>query len=160
MFTQKEIKMFIKTLCSERGSFKVFVKLNNKLGLKIAQTERVRDHNYDKQELASLVDLGPKVYGKFEITVNHQNEDITLYGYYTEVVEVFECDDDFYKKFEREDLSSLRDDLKMRTGFHNYDVRWCNVGLKDGKLVCIDFDDDYVYKESNSEEIFCLLENV
>jgi hypothetical protein len=160
MFTQKEIKMFIKSFRSDSGSFKVFVKLNNRLGIKIAQTESVRDHNYDKQELASLVDLGPKVYGKFEITVNHKNEDITLYGYYTEVVEVFECDDDFYKRFEREDLINLRDDLEMRTGFHNYDVRWCNVGIKNGKLVCIDFDHDNVYNESNSQEIFWLLQNV
>lgn len=156
MFTQKEIKMFIKSFRSDSGSFKVFVKLNNKLGLKIAQTERVRDHNYDKQELASLVDLGPKVYGKFEITVNYK----TLYGYYTEVVEIFYNESDFLEKFNDKDLNVLTNDLETRTGFFNNDVRWCNVGLKDGKLVCIDFDSADVYEESDSQRIFRILEKI
>jgi hypothetical protein len=149
MFTQKELLKMTQVFPWAAGSFKVFVKLNSKLGIKLTNSEIVRDQNYSRQESASKVGLGPDVYGTFEIVVN----EITLYGYYTEVVEVFKDRDEYTKKFFISDMDDLKRSLFHQTGFDCYDIRVYNVGVKNERLVCIDFDSEDTVGRSCSYQV-------
>lgn len=142
MFTQKELLKMISKIPYDNGGFKVFIRLNNKLGIKICGHKRLRDNNYSHQESASLFGLGPEVYGKFDIEICNK----TLYGYYTEVVEIFKDLENYSKEYSHNDLNKLGKDLLSTTGFRFDDSDYNNVGIKNGVLVCIDFDstDDMV----------------
>jgi hypothetical protein len=149
MFTQKELLKMTKVLPWNAGSFKVFVKLNSKLGIKLTNSEIVRDQNYARQESASKVGLGPDVYGTFEIVVNEK----TLYGYYTEVVEIYGNKDENIEMFSRSNLDDLKRNLLYETGFDCFDIRPYNAGVKNGRLVCIDFDSEDVLGRSCSDDV-------
>ncbi|HQZ50807.1 MAG TPA: hypothetical protein PLF17_09795, partial [Chitinophagaceae bacterium] len=96
------------------------------------------------QENAAKFGLGPDVYGMID-NVNYEGE--TYYGYFTEIVWVLEDFDnipqDFWKLMHhtfKEDRADLIGDLQSKTGFIFTDSHYANIGVKDGKLVCIDFD--------------------
>lgn len=116
----------------KNGSFKCFLALSDKVGVKIMPSKLNRDENYMYQKRASKFNLGPKCWSRFYITINN----VKWYGYFTEVVDAFYDFDGSDAK-----VDDLIKNLLDKTGF---DFEWdscCrNIGIKDGVLVCIDFD--------------------
>ena len=143
MFTQTELLKMITVGDKNYGSFKIFVKVTNKLGLKIAGVESLRDQNYERQELASRVGLGPDVYGKFDFMYNGQ----LVFGYYTEVVETYNRNNKDF--FNSERMDQLRADLIDKIGFKCFDIKQNNVGIKNGVMVLIDFDCEDAWRCKN-----------
>lgn len=131
-FTPEFVADHVKKSPKNAGSWNVFVKMNDKIGLKLTPQESTRDGNYTRQTKAAEIGLGPDTYGKINITVN----DILLYGYFTEIVEMFSSANDV-DTVERRDLY---DRLIRETGFYFEDCHYDNLGMKNGKMVCIDFD--------------------
>lgn len=121
---------------SKHGSFNLFVRLNNKIGIKFNTSKKIRDANYARQEEASKIGLGPDVYGYFDVTM----EDTILYGYLTEIVtvlgpEMTEEEEELFWELRNEESDKLSEIFPWFRDNHEY-----NVGIKNGKLVCIDFD--------------------
>lgn len=123
-----------------------FIKLDKKWGAKCYQKEHVRDAAYKAQKKAAEYDLGPDVGETFCFG--------QYYCYITEIVELIwdsaihniaemgyddYCNfiDDIQDKWadKRDELTSALYDI----GIQFEDNHLKNVGLKNGKLVCIDF---------------------
>lgn len=138
-FSEAELIKKIQESPKKTGSWNIFVKLNNKLGLKLTPSKKNRDANYARQTAAAKHGLGPDTYGTTEVTINFD----TYYGYFTEVVEVCGVD---------EEISSdkLCHDLSIKIGFDFVDNFPRNMGWKNNELVCIDFD-DICNQDSNLE---------
>jgi hypothetical protein len=137
-----------KTSPKTRGSFNMFFKLNDEIGVKATINKSVRDSNYDRQKDASAYDLAPKTYGKIEF----EYLNVTWYGYLTEVVQTIddileesgksvECIDTYFEDEFGEDSEELSKELRDSIGFSFLDNHCHNVGFKNGSMVCIDFDD-------------------
>lgn len=156
MLTQKEIKSFIKNRKTvSHGNVKVFIPISNNIAIKICENIENRDNNYFYQELAADHDIGPDVYGTFEIKVNQR----TLYGYYTEIVKTFDTYSEFSQKFSENDIESLENKLESLINYYSADIFYANVGEKDGQLVCIDFDTKECYGY-HSDKIISLIQNL
>jgi hypothetical protein len=143
-FDVKAVENIISSSPRKNGCFNLFFKLNDKIGIKLCYNKCQRDSNYKNQENASKFGLGPDVYGMID-NVNYEEE--TYYGYFTEIVWVLEdynnIPDDFWDLMHhtfQEDRVNLKSDLMHYTGFNFSDNHHANIGVKDGKLVCIDFD--------------------
>lgn len=136
-FTVEVIESAAKTSPKTNGSFNLFFKINDKIGVKATLIEDIRNNNMRRQELAADYGLGPEVYGK----VNFQYEGKVWYGYLTEVVNTFENASDLSEKFDDADIDSLCFELEELVGFVFSDNHEYNMGYtNDGNLVCIDFD--------------------
>ena len=124
---------------SKNGATNLFFPLNDKIGVKASLSERVRDENHDTQEKASYYGLGPLVYGKVEF--NYLGE--KFYGYLTEIVETFNTIDEtmVFEEFYEKKID-LKVQLQMEIGFYFTDAHYGNIGIKNGELVCIDFDSE------------------
>lgn len=132
---------------SPRGGDAVFVRLNDKVGIKLYYDKSTRDRAYKYQTKAAKYDLGPETYGKvdgfsFIKTTENLWSDIKIeeefrFGYLTEIVETIEnrTQWNFYAK----KIDDLRTNLMDCIGFSFTDNHDFNCGLKDGMLVCIDF---------------------
>ena len=142
-FSVEFIESFVKSSPKEYGCSNIFFKLNNEIGVKATLKDYIRDENYEMQSLASDHNLGPLVYGK----IDFEYQDLTWYGYFTEVVET--PTKDYLSKLsesERDDLvdkmNRLRVDLQDTIDFDFSDNHCGNIGYKKGKMVCIDFDSE------------------
>lgn len=156
MLTQKEITNLLKNAKTiNSGNVKVFVRINSSIAIKLCENKENRDNNYFYQELASMVGLGPDVYGKFEIKIFNK----TLYGYYTEIVKTFSSHSDFAKKYQNHNIDELGDKLKNEINYSSNDIFYGNVGEKDGRLVCIDFDTIECYNH-NAKMIINLIKDL
>jgi hypothetical protein len=126
----------------KNGRYNLFFKLNDAIGLKLSTSKEVRDANFERQLMASCIDCGPEVYGTIDDVVF---DGVTYYGYFTELVETFETDDcgnvdrEVARAY-KEELNKLLNRLYDEIGFNFSDAHYGNLGLKNGKLVCIDFD--------------------
>lgn len=134
-FDAEAIERIVEGSPKKNGSFNLFIPLNEEVAVKASITESIKN-NYERQKEASEYGLGPDTYGLVEFNYL----DRKWYGYLTEIVETF----DDYLEFEESgyyfSLSELVNELKEKTGFHFRDNHFGNVGVKNGKLVCIDFD--------------------
>ncbi len=153
---------------SPRGAYSIFVKLSDKVGLKLFMDEKDRDDAYDRQFHAAASELGPEVYGKVDgVPVRYEINDFEdfyysrhwdgtdeddfegfelLYewGYLTELVEVCSySDDDYSYKLFCDGFRQLKKDIADVIGFDFWDIKADNCGVKNGKLVCIDFGNTY-----------------
>lgn len=123
----------------DSGATNIFIKVSDGIGLKFCASEKVRNNNYFRQSQAAQFELGPEVYGK----INFWFGDTQYFGYLTEIVEVYANtnDEDKFKSiatsFEREKVVVA---LKESINFTFTDSHIWNFGIKNGKLVCIDFD--------------------
>jgi hypothetical protein len=105
----------------------VFIKLNDKVGIKRTSCSTMFEWALVNQAKLDKVGLAPKLYGGFQ------------YGqYYYIVTEVLEVPT--VTKF-LEERRNQRIDFKAfkKAGFDMYDIGWHNMGWKDGQLVPIDF---------------------
>ena len=143
-FDVKAVENIISSSPRKNGAFNLFFKLNDKIGIKLSNNKHQRDSNYKNQENAAKFGLGPDVYGMID-NVNYEGE--TYWGYFTEIVWILEDSNDIPREFWnlihptfREDCTNLKSDLMHHTNFNFSDNHYANMGVKDGKLVCIDFD--------------------
>lgn len=136
-----------KVLDSPGGIASNFVSIDDKLGIKTFFDEESRDFACDKQDEASQYELAPEVYDSIYLP------QIDRYGYVTEKVDVMP---DIIQrewngeKFEIEGCDHailFTHSEAMKTlirGLVELDIFFCdnhaqNIGLKNGRLVCIDF---------------------
>jgi hypothetical protein len=85
--------------------------------------------------LAAECELGPEVFG----TVDNLNFSGYNCGYLSEIVELVDRYSDEGVDFYNENISGLRDSLYQEIGFQFCDDWIFNVGIKNGRLICIDF---------------------
>lgn len=136
-FSVEVIESIAKTSPKLNGSFNLFFRINDTIGVKASLSESVRDNNFRRQELASDYGLGPEVYGKVEFNYCGKK----WYGYLTEVVNTFDDSSDLSDKFDDADIDALCFELQELVGFNFIDNHEYNMGYtEDGRLVCIDFD--------------------
>jgi hypothetical protein len=141
----------------KNGSFNLFFKLSDKIGLKLCPSRRRRDENYSWQNEAFRAGLGPETYG---IIDNVTYEGARWYGYFTEIAEVIEGyvkkssdeKNDIRKKY-NSGVKKLKEELK-RIDFPGSDFHPGNIGWIDGRMVCIDFDTDLQNDNLDMEENF------
>lgn len=146
---------------SPRGAFSIFVKLNDKVGLKLFHYEEDRNDAYSRQKFASLYNLGPCVHGKVDNTgviqeYNEYDSDLWYehcineeefndhyggyyavpweYGYLTEIVET-----NYPPQFYEDNKKNLFYNLLEKIDWEFEDCKYNNCGVKNGRLVCIDF---------------------
>ena len=143
-FDAEHIQKVASSSPKKSGSFNLFFKLNNKVGVKATISAEERDSNYDRQSKAAEYGLGPDVYGKVEFELDNRK----FYGYLTEIVPV--CDFEYgtkkqraFIKFHNANIDELCYELMERTGYKFSDSHSYNTGIKNKKLICIDFDDVY-----------------
>lgn len=148
----KAVESIISSSPRKNGSFNLFFKLNDKIGIKLSNNKAQRNNNYYRQENAAKFGLGPDVYGMID-NVNYEGEN--YWGYFTEIVDVLKDFNNIKREFWRlikndfeGDINSLVSDLMYHTGFDFRDCHYANIGFKDGRFVCIDFD-----KTSSCEHI-------
>lgn len=123
----------LKNLDQDSGAECVFVRLSDKLGLKLYSTRRQRDYAYRTQKLAAKYGIGPdvKCLAKSEGLVHPHSGTLCKWGYITELVEIRQLS---YQEFDQ--LVALMEEIGLST----IDLATCaNVGIKNGKPVCIDF---------------------
>lgn len=141
----------------KNGSFNLFFKLSDKIGLKLCRSKNRRDENYSWQNEAFRARLGPETYGTID---NVTYEGARWHGYFTEIVEVIEnfCEkspeekNDIRKKY-ADGVKKLKIQLKS-IDFPGCDFHPGNIGWIDGRMVCIDFDVDLCNDNLNLDENF------
>lgn len=143
-FDVKAVESIISSSPRKNGTFNLFFKLNDKIGIKLSNNKAQRNNNYYRQENAAKFGLGPDVYGMID-NVNYEGEN--YWGYFTEIVDTLEdfnnIPDIFWNLMHhtfKEDRADLIADLQSKTGFIFNDSHYANIGFKNGKFVCIDFD--------------------
>ena len=139
----EEVKKIIssKESSDDSGTACNFFKINDKLGLKLYTSISSRDKHWNNQVRASKVNLGPETYGTID-NVTFGGSVHEFFGYFKEIVEVrdyshSEQDKNFQKVYDDEILD-LRNALNQ-IGFEFCDFHSGNCGIKNGKLICVDF---------------------
>ncbi len=148
---------------SPNGCRATFVKLNDSVGIKLYEDEEQRDYCLERQSLAEEYDLGPDTFGIMNIPERAKVD--CRFGYLTECVPVVwdilprddagelywlipsnvevEGWDGTYQSFETcKAVNELYQKL-AEIGIHLCDVHDENVGIKNGRFVCIDFGELY-----------------
>ena len=151
-FDTEAIESIIEGSPKKNGSYNLFFPINETIAVKASISESIKN-NYERQKNASEYGLGPDTYGLVEFNYL----DKKWYGYLTEIVETFDDSYEFEKSGYYSSLFELIDELKNKTGFHFRDNHFGNVGIKNGKLVCIDFDN---IGSSFPEPICSIVQNV
>jgi hypothetical protein len=117
----------------KHGISSYYYPLNDQWGIKWFKNKRERDSSKYYQHIASLSGLAPK-------TGNNVYSD-GYWGYYTENVDMIH---DIYKSRHlipnriHKQISNIMDDLVSSCDFEP-DANWKNFGIKDGKVVYVDF---------------------
>lgn len=148
-FSAEAIVDIVKKSPSKAGSWNIFVKMNDYIGLKLCSKSYQRDGNYFRQKEASKIGLGPDTHGKVDVSI----DGIMFYGYFTEIVSIDLSN--FSKREIENEANSLRKKLKKIFDFED-NHRW-NLGIKNGKFVCIDFDDlddDACYDSNDCDDTY------
>jgi hypothetical protein len=140
-FSVEQVEDLLYKTPKDSGRYNIFFKLNDKIGLKLSVSKYRRDHNYEMQSKAALKGLGPETYG----CINVVYHGIKMFGYFTEIVTVRTGNrDSFYIEYDSiTKLGTPKTDLRkelLEIGFDFTDDHDGNIGIKNGKLVCIDFD--------------------
>lgn len=119
------------------GFYNLFFPLNETVAVKASLIPI--DGNYERQKAAAEHGLGPETYGLVEFNYLGKK----WYGYFTEIVKVFNNIEEWYNSefSSRIERNRLRTELKEMIGFNFTDYHYGNLGVKNGKLICIDFDD-------------------
>jgi len=134
-FTETELVDMILKTPKKHGVWNLFILLNETIGLKLCQSAELRDGNYTRQTFAAEHGYGPDTYGKTDVVIGG----VKYYGYFTEVVEIpQEYEHPIYAEQIRELNKWACDNL-----FDGYwgDSKPANCGIKNGRLVIVDFDD-------------------
>lgn len=121
----------------EAGWYAKFQRINDQWGLKFYRSENMRDMTYKFQKMAHDIGCAPALGEKFDITMPEKDsygDEVTVYGYVTECIDVLACDSDDYI---HGDAEELLDDL--REIMDVYDMHDKNIGYLKGRLVAIDF---------------------
>jgi len=128
------------------GLSAMFFPLTETVGAKMFSNEYTRDLAYKRQVKAEAVGLAPATGDCFEIPQYiadrfHEEIQWCRYGHYTEMVT---CKPDVITWMDThggvvECLYDIASALKDLTGFSFVDNHTGNVGIKNDKLVCIDF---------------------
>ena len=134
------------------GCDAMFLRINKNWGFKLFSTEKDRDKNYDRQNLAHEHGAAPAVGEKMFVTLPDNN---SYYGFITEcIVETYYdrhiSEFDMYKDkeyanseleeqmFRDDEYNNLMEILDDTTG--SFDMHCQNVGyMPDGRMVAIDF---------------------
>lgn len=167
MFTQEYLKKKIKEKSkgSPGGTECVFIKINDRWAIKLYDSRSLRDSCYYWQKLAAENGLGPEVGGKFDLEdceIKYSSFDdpeenyIPEYGYITEIVEVIADQGDYDNwgdwrsvVYSAEDTEEYQDEIENlcdkleEIGFDTSDLFGGNVGYKNGRMICIDFGNQY-----------------
>lgn len=138
-----------KLLHSDSGCSCVFIKINDKIGLKVYGSLRARNYAYKWQAKAHKAKVGPAVGEKISIfdtkhpitkAINRYTrrswctEAAPYYCYITQVVKIPGSG------ISHKQLMSIKKKLR-KIKFATRDVEtWHNTGLLDGRPVCYDFD--------------------
>jgi hypothetical protein len=147
MLTSEILKLFNKRITKsyESGCESVFVKLNNKVGLKLYSTQKERDFAYNLQNKVEKYSLAPTAYDKvslddYEIKWDEDSncqliprKKKKIYGYTTAVASKPNLSNRFYSK-----LENLIEQAKNH-GLETCDIHEANVGYFNRRLVIIDF---------------------
>lgn len=150
----------IQNICEESpkigGSECRFVKINDKVGLKLYFYEYERDECYARQSELFKRDLAPEVYDTinlekgipyfsdddYEDDYENEEPDIYRFGYFTEIVSTLGDKNfqDLQKDYAKYEIlfDELRHCLKNLKCGQVTDLRDENIGLKNGRLVVID----------------------
>lgn len=130
---------------SDAGRFNMFFKVNDQIGLKLSISKKIRDGNYSRQLECAELGLGPDTFGIIDNVIIDGKE---YYGYFTEIVQTYkeyeesisteENYEDLYEELIINRTSSIKE---IRKVFSFYDCHAGNLGMKNGKVICIDFDD-------------------
>ena len=139
----EEVNQIISSSPRKNGCYNLFFKINDKIGIKLTTTRSHRDRLYERQTECAKLGLGPETYGTID-RVKYDREE--YWGYFTEIVEVFDenVNDISYEEYDewfsllRNDVRALKADLSSVFCFS--DLHLGNIGFKNGKMVCIDFD--------------------
>ncbi len=159
MITKEKVIQFIKKNNNvvSRSPYGVqcrFIKLNDKWGVKVFHRKDTRDYAYDNQKAAAKYKLGPQIGQKFDLPIT-LSEDYDGYCYITEVAKILIKYRYDYDRWEDHKYTKLWDEItekyknrintlcmklqkKINWDFET-DSHIGNVGLLNGKLVCIDF---------------------
>jgi hypothetical protein len=154
-----------------------FVPLDDKWAIKLYKSRQKRDETYDNQKMCFDVGYAPELGERIDLPNGPMR-----YGYITEIVETIfntadydldadcsEDEDDEYSEvldWEGENYSELnriKRFLYQKTGWEFRDDHAFNWGMKDGKLIPIDFGvDDFntnVSFDAIEAEMLALVEN-
>jgi hypothetical protein len=122
------------------GRFARFLRIDDKYGFKLYNSELERDFSYDMQSRAALYGLGPNVLdkiqlgGRFGFITEAVTE--TLRDRNSNLVSPWNCETCGPPEYNK-----LIEDLRSN-GMNSSDLCGFNVGyMPDGRLVCIDFGD-------------------
>lgn len=148
-FDTETIERIVEGSPKRNGATNLFFPLNDEIGVKASLDEWVRDSNYETQKRASEFDLGPLTYG----TVDFVYLGKQWHGYLTEIVETISLDDVYTIDNYNGERSSLVKELKDTIGFVFRDDHHGNIGIKNGKFVCIDFDSIETLQNINPERL-------
>lgn len=148
-FDTDTIERIVEGSPKKNGATNLFFPLNDEIGVKASLDEWVRDSNYETQKKASEFDLGPLTYGTVEFTYL----DKKWYGYLTEIVETIGPGEVYTINNYSGKVRILVEALCENIDFDFSDDHSGNIGIKDGKLVCIDFDSVEVLNEIDPERL-------
>lgn len=104
------------------------------IGHKVFRSERERDYSYKQQKIASFMGMGPKCHSRFMIPCTH-TPGLVWYGFISEVAP--ELMNHPSRSLLADEVNKFTD--KFRDVFSFNDCHWGNLGVLNGKVVCIDF---------------------
>lgn len=141
--TVEQVNNLVSSSPRKNGRYNLFFKINDSIGLKLTKSREIRDGNYERQTKASQYGLGPDTHGTIDNVV-FQNK--VYFGYFTEIVEVFSDTHTPEQILNKEDMVNYEElylALRKNLEFNFSDSHMGNIGRKNGKLVCIDFDNEW-----------------
>jgi hypothetical protein len=130
-----------------------FVKLNDAVGVKLYRTRAERDYAWQGQRVAAHYKVGPRA--GVGIKLPDARPRSYRWGYVTQVAER----PDGYSWRSTKKECALQRKLE-RLGIGGGDLHGGNVGLIDGKLVCIDFGKESKGLSQDSEKLSKLFKKI
>ena len=148
MIRQKTLYSIIKRRLEKRkdlnlkGGFCVFIKLNDRWGVKLYNTKEKRDECFVLQLRASRKKVAPKVGFKVResFIFSRYNRESEYWGFLTEVADL-PFNTLYNKKAQK--VSRILQSRMFKRGFDTDDLHAYNIGKIGERYVCIDFDNAY-----------------
>lgn len=113
----------------------MFVNLKDGYGIKAFHKEATRDHSYKLQKIASFHGLGPKCNTVFDMP----NQKTYKWAFLTQVADKFNPGPEWHHVSSKESKYHQTWLDLVAIGIVVYDAHGNNMGMIDGKPVCIDF---------------------